>query len=183
MIFTRSGKCHWIKVWEAPDAGRYSRGKPVVNLRDIDPKDEVAAFVPVRTFAPDCYLLFCTRKGIVKKTPLSAYGNVRVVGLHAIRVDEDDELIDVQITDGANDVLLATRAGQAIRFRESDVRPMGRVARGVHGIRLREGDEVVGMMVPSEDSSILVATRAAWASAPRSMTTDCSGAAGSGSST
>jgi len=159
MIFTRSGKCHWIKVWEAPDAGRYSRGKPVVNLRDIDPKDEVAAFVPVRTFAPDCYLLFCTRKGIVKKTPLSAYGNVRMIGIHAIRVDEDDELIDVQITDGASEVLLATRAGQAIRFRESDVRPMGRVARGVHGIRLREGDEVVGMMVPSEDSSILVATR------------------------
>ena len=159
MIFTRSGKCHWIKVWEAPDAGRYSRGKPVVNLRDIDPKDEVAAFVPVRTFAPDCYLLFCTRKGIVKKTPLSAYGNVRMVGLHAIRVDADDELIDVQITDGASEVLLATREGKAVRFRESDVRPMGRVARGVHGIRLRGGDEVVGMMVPSEDSSILVATR------------------------
>ena len=159
MIFTRSGKCHWIKVWEAPDAGRYSRGKPVVNLRDIDPKDEVAAFVPVRTFAPDCYLLFCTRKGIVKKTPLSAYGNVRMVGIHGIRVDEDDELIDVQITDGASEVLLATRAGQAIRFRESDVRPMGRVARGVYGIRLRGGDQVVGMMVPSEDSSILVATR------------------------
>ena len=159
MIFTRSGKCHWIKVWEAPDAGRYSRGKPVVNLRNIDPKDGIAAFVPVRTFAPDCYLLFCTRKGIVKKTPLSAYGNVRMVGIHAIRIDEDDELIDVQITDGASEVLLGTRAGKAIRFQESDVRPMGRVARGVNGIRLREGDEVVGMMVPSEDSSILVATR------------------------
>ncbi len=159
MIFTRSGKCHWIKVWEAPDAGRYSRGKPVVNLRDIDPDDGIAAFVPVRTFAPDCHLLFCTRKGIVKKTPLSAYGNVRMVGIHAIRVDEDDELIDVQITDGASEVLLATRAGKAIRFRESDVRPMGRVARGVNGIRLRGDDEVVGMMVPSEDSSILVATR------------------------
>ena len=152
MIFTRSGKCHWIKVWEAPDAGRYSRGKPVVNLRDIDPDDAIAAFVPVRTFAPDCHLLFCTRKGVVKKTPLSAYGNVRVVGIHAIRVDEDDELIDVQITDGASEVLLATRAGKAIRFRESDVRPMGRVARGVNGIRLRGDDEVVGMMVPSEDS-------------------------------
>ena len=159
MIFTRSGKCHWIKVWEAPDAGRYSRGKPVVNLRNIDPRDGIAAFVPVRTFAPDCHLLFCTRKGIVKKTPLSAYGNVRMVGIHAIRVDEDDELIDVQITDGASEVLLATREGKAIRFHESDVRPMGRVARGVNGIRLREGDEVVGMMVPSEDSSILVATR------------------------
>ncbi len=159
MIFTRSGKCHWIKVWEAPDAGRYSRGKPVVNLRNIDPRDGIAAFVPVRTFAPDCYLLFCTRKGIVKKTPLSAYGNVRVVGLHAIRIEEDDELIDVQITDGASEVLLATREGKAIRFHESDVRPMGRVARGVSGIRLREGDDVVGMMVPSADSSILVATR------------------------
>ena len=159
MIFTRSGKCHWIKVWEAPDAGRYSRGKPVVNLRDIDPNDGIAAFVPVRTFAPDCYLLFCTRRGIVKKTPLAAYGNVRAVGLNAIRVEEGDELIDVQITDGASDVVLATRGGKAIRFRESDVRSMGRVARGVAGIRLREGDEVVGMMVPSEDSSILVATR------------------------
>ena len=159
MIFTRSGKCHWIKVWEAPDAGRYSRGKPVVNLRDIDPDDKIAAFVPVRTFAPDCYLLFCTRKGIVKKTPLSAYGNVRVVGLHAIRVDEGDELIDVHVTDGASDVILATREGKAIRFRESDVRPMGRVARGVAGIRLRGDDGVVDMVVPPEDSSILVATR------------------------
>ncbi len=159
MIFTRSGKCHWIKVWEAPDAGRYSRGKPVVNLRNIDPRDGIAAFVPVRTFAPDCHLLFCTRKGIVKKTPLSAYGNVRMVGIHAIRIEEDDELIDVQITDGASEVLLATREGKAIRFHESDVRPMGRIARGVSGIRLREGDEVVGMMVPSAESSILVATR------------------------
>ncbi len=159
MIFTRSGKCHWIKAWEAPDAGRYSRGKPVVNLRDIDPGDAIAAFVPVRTFAPDCHLLFCTRKGIVKKTPLSAYGNVRRTGIRAIRVEEGDELIDVQITDGASDVVLATRAGKAIRFHESDVRSMGRVARGVLGIRLREDDEVVGMMVPSGDSSILVATR------------------------
>ena len=159
MIFTRSGKCHWIKVWEAPDAGRYSRGKPVVNLRDIDPDDEIAAFVPVRTFATDSYLLFCTRKGIVKKSPLSAYGNVRVVGLHAIRVDEGDELIDVHITDGASDVILATREGKAIRFRESDVRSMGRVARGVTGIRLRGEDVVVDMVVPPKDTSILVATR------------------------
>ncbi len=159
MIFTRSGKCHWIKVWEVPHAGRYSRGKPVVNLRDMDPNDAIASFVPVRTFAPDRYLLFCTRKGIVKKSPLSAYGNVRAVGLHAIRVDEGDELIDVRITDGASDVILATRDGKAIRFRESDVRPMGRVARGVTGIRLRGDDAVVAMVVPPEDSSILVATR------------------------
>ena len=159
MIFTRSGKCHWIKVWEAPDAGRYSRGKPVVNLRDIDPDDQIAAIVPVRTFAPDSYLLFCTRKGIVKKSPLPAYGNVRVVGLLAIRVDEGDELIDVHITDGASEVILATRDGKAIRFPESDVRSMGRVARGVTGIRLRGDDVVVDMMVPSEDSSVLVATR------------------------
>ena len=115
--------------------------------------------LPVREFARDRFLLFCTRNGIVKKTPLSAYGNVRAVGIYAIKFREGDELIDVRITDGSNEVVLATRMGKAIRFRESDVRPMGRNTEGVIGIRLGEGDEVVGMVVMRRpEETLLVAT-------------------------
>ncbi len=158
MIFTRSGQCHWIKVWEVPPAGRYSRGKPIVNIRDIDPKDEIASIVPVREFADDRYLLFCTRKGQIKKSALSAYGNVRSVGLNAINIREGDELIDVQITDGTNQVILATRSGIAIRFKESDARVMGRATEGVRGIRIAAKDVVVGMVIARDDSTLLVVT-------------------------
>ncbi len=158
MIFTRSGQCHWLKVWQIPEASRSSRGKPIVNLVSLDQGDEIAALVPVREFSEDRYLLFCTRKGVVKKTQLSAYGNVRTVGLNAINVRDGDELIDVQITSGDSEVVLATREGMAIHFHESDARPMGRATEGVRGIRLREGDVVVGMVVVRPDSAILVVT-------------------------
>ena len=159
MIFTRSGRCHWLKVWQVPRAGRHSRGKPVVNLLDMDRREEIAAIVPVREFARDRFLLFCTKKGKVKKTPLSAYGHVRSVGLKAIKVLEDDELIDVRITDGDNEVILATREGMAIRFSEEDVRSMGRTAAGVRGIRLTGGDRVVGMVgVRRAEPTLLVVT-------------------------
>ncbi|SVE33790.1 uncharacterized protein METZ01_LOCUS486644, partial [marine metagenome] len=157
MIFTRSGKCHWLKVWQVPSAKRHSRGKSIVNLLNIDRNDEVAAVVPVREFSQDQYLMFCTRSGRTKKTPLSAYGNIRTVGLKGITINEGDELIDVRITGGSNEVILATRNGKAIRFNESRVRPMGRTAAGVRGIRLEEGDRVVGMVVVErEDATLLV---------------------------
>ena len=157
MIFTRSGQCHWLKVWQVPKASRQSKGKPIVNLLKIDPDDEIASIVPVRDFSEDQYLLFCTRKGKVKKTALSAYGNVRSVGLIGINIREGDELIDVQVTDGNNEVILATRKGKAIRFHEQDARGMGRVAEGVRGIRLGKGDQVVGMVVVRrEDATLLV---------------------------
>ena len=159
MAFTDQGRCHWVKVWGIPRGNRYAKGKPIVNFLELAPGEKVASVLPVREFARDRFLLFCTRNGVVKKTPLSAYGNVRAVGIHAIRFREGDALIDVRITDGSNEVVLATRLGKAIRFQESDVRPMGRVAEGVIGIRLGVDDEVVGMVVMRRpEETLLVAT-------------------------
>ena len=158
MIFTRDGQCHWLKVWRIPQGSRHSRGKPIVNLLNIDSESKIASIVPVREFTDDRFLLFCTRKGVVKKTALSAYGNVRSVGLNAINIRDEDELIDVQITGGEDEVILATREGMAIRFSESDCRVIGRATAGVRGISLRKGDLVVGMVVVRPDSSLLVVT-------------------------
>ena len=156
MIFTRDGTCYWKKVWELPVGGRTSRGKPIVNLLNVSDEEQIAAVVPVRDFRDDQYLLFGTRQGVVKKTVLSAYGNVRNVGLNAITINEGDELIEVQITSGEDEVILASRGGMAIRFKESDVRTMGRTAAGVRGLRLKKKDVVVGMVVIREDSTVLV---------------------------
>jgi DNA gyrase subunit A len=158
MVFTREGRCHWLKVWQIPQASRQSRGKPFVNLLNLAPEEDIAAVVPVREFADDRYLLFATRKGKVKKTALSAYSNIRQVGLIGINIREGDELIDVQITEGDSEIILASRNGMAIRFLEGDARPMGRAAGGVRGIRLRKGDVVVGMVVVRPESTLLVAT-------------------------
>ena len=156
MAFTNQGRCHWVKVWGIPHGGRYARGKPIVNFLDLAPGEEVASVQPVREFSGNRFVLFCTKNGVVKKTPLSAYGNVRAVGIWAIRFRDRDELIDVRITDGDNEVVLATRKGKAIRFHESDVRPMGRVAEGVIGISLDRDDEVVGMVVVSRPGETLL---------------------------
>jgi DNA gyrase subunit A len=158
MVFTRSGQCHWVKVWRLPEAKRQSRGKPIVNLLNIDASDEIAAVVPVREFSDQRFLLFSTRMGQVKKSALSAYGNVRSVGLNAINIRDGDELIDVQITSGEDEIILATRNGQAIRFNEADARLMGRATGGVRGVKLRDDDEVIGMVVAREDSTLLVVT-------------------------
>ena len=158
MIFTRSGRCHWIKTWQIPEAARQSRGKPIVNLLNLPPDEEIASVVRVRDFTEDRHLLFSTRNGMVKKSALAAYKNIRSVGLNAIRIDEDDELIDVQLTEGHNDIILATRKGMAIRFPESDCRPLGRVTRGVRGISLGSDDWVVGMGVIREGTSLLTVT-------------------------
>jgi DNA gyrase subunit A len=158
MVFTRRGQCYWLKVWELPEGGRHSRGKPIINILNLSDEEAVAAVVPVREFADDKYLMFCTRKGVVKKTALSAYGNVRSVGLNAINIREGDELIDVQITSGRDEIVLATRDGMAIRFTEEDARPMGRATEGVRGIGLSDEDIVVGMVVVRPDSTLLVAS-------------------------
>ena len=156
MIFTRRGQCYWKKVWEIPVGGRTARGKPIINLLNLGEDEQIAAVLPVREFSDDKYLLFGTRLGVVKKTALSAYGNVRTVGLNAINIREEDELIDVQITSGEDEVILASRAGKAIRFHESDARPMGRATEGVRGLRLRGEDIVVGMVRVRPDSMLLV---------------------------
>ena len=156
MAFTDQGRCHWVKVWGIPHGSRYSKGKPIVNFLDLAPGEKVASVLPVRKFSGDRFLLFCTKNGVVKKTPLSAYGNVRAMGIYAIKFREGDELIDVRITHGTNEVVLATRLGKAIRFPESDVRPMGRHTEGVMGIRLGKGDEVVGMVVVRRPAETLL---------------------------
>lgn len=158
MFFTREGQCYWLKVHEIPQGTRISRGKPVVNLINIDSDDRIAALVPVRTFSHDRYLIFATRNGTVKKTVLSAYGNPRRVGLNAINVLEGDELLHVQLSDGNCQVVLATHDGKAIRFPERHVREMGRATTGVRGILLEEGDYVVGMVVVNRANHLLVVT-------------------------
>jgi len=162
MVFTARGRCYWLKVHEVPIGGRTSRGKPIVNLLALDQDERVAAIVPVREFSDDQYLLFASRRGTVKKTALSAYRHVRVIGVNAINIDDDDELMDVQITTGDDQVILATREGKAIRFHESDVREMGRTTTGVRGIRLKKDDRVVGMVVVRpenrEEATLLVVT-------------------------
>jgi DNA gyrase subunit A len=147
MVFTARGHCYWLKVHEIPVGTRESRGKPIVNVLALSADERIAAIVPVREFSDSRSLMFVTRRGTVKKTALSAYRHVRISGVNAINVTEDDELIDVQITNGADQIILATRNGFAIRFHESDVREMGRVTTGVRGIRLRGDDVVVGMVV------------------------------------
>ena len=156
MIFTRRGQCYWIKVWEIPVGGRTARGKPIINLLNLSDEEEIASVVPVREFSEDRNLLFCTRLGMIKKSALSAYGNVRSVGLNAMNIREGDELIDVQITSGEDEIILASRNGKAIRFNEGDARQMGRATAGVRGLRLREGDVVIGMVVVRPDSTLLV---------------------------
>ncbi|MDQ3606661.1 MAG: DNA gyrase subunit A [Gemmatimonadota bacterium] len=149
MFFTRCGQCYWLKVHQIPQSARASRGKPIVNLLNIQADQKIASLVPVREFSEDRNLIFATRKGVVKKTVLSAFGNPRAVGINAINILEGDELIDVQLTDGSCDVVLATREGMAIRFQERDVREMGRATTGVRGISLEADDVVIGMVVVS----------------------------------
>src|SRR5215216_3457438 len=158
LIFTDDGRCFWLKIHEIPQAGRASKGKPIVNLINVTPDTQIKAVVPVREFAEDQFLLFATRHGTVKKSRLSEYSNPRQTGIKAIKVEKGDELIDVQITTGTNDIVLATKHGLSLRFHESDAREMGRDTTGVKGIELRPGDAVVGMVVVKREATLLVVT-------------------------
>ena len=156
LFFTARGQLHWLKVYEIPQAGRTAQGKAIVNLIQIDKEDRVAAMLPVRTFDDQHFVTIATRKGTIKKTSLSAFSNPRRVGIRAITIPEDDEVIEAKITDGSHDVILATRHGQSIRFPEEKVRAMGRVAYGVRGIRLSSGDYVIGMVTTNREATLLV---------------------------
>ncbi len=158
LCFTDDGRCFWLKVHEIPQAGRASRGKPIVNLINVQPDTQIRAVVPVREFGDTQSLLFCTRRGTVKKTALSAYANPRANGIKAIKIESGDELIDVQVTSGTNDVVLATKHGLSVRFHEKDVREMGRDTTGVKGIELRPDDAVVGMVIIKREATLLVVT-------------------------
>ncbi len=158
LFFTARGRVHWLKVHQVPQTSRTARGRPIINLIRVNQDERIAAMLPVREFSEDSYLLFATRKGLVKKTALAAYGNVRSSGINAINIMENDELIDVRLTSGEDQVVLATRRGKAIRFHEREVREMGRAARGVKGIVLGRADEVVGLVVVSDQAALLVVT-------------------------
>jgi DNA gyrase subunit A len=158
LFFTDDGRCFSLKVHEIPQLGRATKGKPVINLINVSTETKVSAVVPVREFREDQYLLFATKNGTVKKTALSAYANPRSTGIKAIKIEEGDELIDVQITSGKNDIVLATRHGLSIRFHEQDARDMGRDTTGVKGIELGEKDQVIGMVVIKRDANLLVVT-------------------------
>ncbi|PKN10749.1 MAG: DNA gyrase subunit A, partial [Deltaproteobacteria bacterium HGW-Deltaproteobacteria-5] len=133
LVFTSAGKVHWLKVYQIPQAGRAAKGKAMVNLVSLAPGERVSATLPVKEFVSDKFVVMVTRKGIIKKTDLAAYSNPRAGGIIAISIDDDDELVDVQLTNGDQDIFLASKLGMAIRFREDDVRDMGRTARGVRG--------------------------------------------------
>jgi len=155
LFMTSKGRCHWLKVYDIPQGGRASKGRSVVNMLELDPDEKTAAIVPVKEFDDQHFLVQCTKQGLIKKTPLSAYSNPRKGGIIALNIVEGDALIEAALTDGTQDILISTRHGQAVRFPESEVRPVGRNAQGVKGVTLREGDEVVGMTVIRRDGTLL----------------------------
>jgi len=158
LFFTDRGRVYWLKVYQVPEAGRTARGKAIVNLINKAPDEQVTAVMPVREFSANTFVMMATSAGTVKRTALSAYSNPRVAGIIAVNLKEGDSLIGVSSTTGESDVLLATSDGMSIRFREDDVRDMGRTATGVRGVKLRNGDRVVGMEILAPDTTILSVT-------------------------
>jgi DNA gyrase subunit A len=158
LIFTHTGRVHWLKVYQIPQAGRAAKGKAIVNLIQIASQERVAAVLPVKAFVSGPAVVMVTRRGIIKKTDLSAFSNPRATGIIAISIDEGDELIGAQLTSGSQDIFLGTRMGKAIRFSEEDVTATGRTARGVKGIRMGAADAVVGMEILVEGSTIVTVT-------------------------
>ncbi len=158
LFFSNLGRCYWLKVHELPQVGRAGKGRAIVNMIRIGKQEKITAFVNVKEFTDDAFLIMATRKGMVKKTALSAYGHPRRDGINAIKLNAGDELIEVKKTDGSSDIILATSLGMAIRFNEKEVREMGRVAAGVRGIRLSKDDHLIGMVVVKREGTLLSVT-------------------------
>ena len=158
MFFTNTGRCYRIKAYEIPEAGRTARGTAIVNLLQLQPGEKVTAAIPMREIDDDKYLFMATKGGMVKKTRMCEYSNMRKTGLQAILLREGDELIEVKVTDNTEDIFLATKFGMSIRFKETDARITGRVSSGVIGMKLDEGDEVIGMQMASQGEYMLVAS-------------------------
>ena len=159
LLFTNQGRSFWLKVHQIPEGGRAARGKAAVNLIRLEAGEKIVSFLPAKEFRDDRFVVLATREGKVKKTPLSAFANARSNGVIALGVVEGDEMIAAIVSDGQSDVLLATRDGLSIRFREEEVRPMGRTAAGVRGMELREGDQVVAMELVKEGQNVLTVTQ------------------------
>jgi DNA gyrase subunit A len=159
MFFTNHGKAFWLKGYRIPEGTRHAKGKAIINLLPrLEEGEYVETAIPIHEFDEEHYLVFSTKKGIIKKTVLSSYSNVRVNGIRAIRLDEDDELISTKLSDGKQTIMIATANGQACRFDEKEVRPMGRVTRGVIGIRLGKDDKVVSMAIVGEEGNLMTVT-------------------------
>ncbi|MDD4908071.1 MAG: DNA gyrase subunit A [Candidatus Omnitrophica bacterium] len=155
LVFTNKGQVYWLKAYEIPEASRSSKGKAIVNLLSVASDESVAAVVPVKEFSDDRYLVMCTKQGLIKKTRLSAFSNPRKAGIVGITLDKDDLLIETSLTDGKQQILLATKEGKSVQFKEEQVRDMGRQAKGVRGMRLSKKDEVIGMeVVPPESKKL-----------------------------
>jgi len=150
LFFTDAGKVFWLKVYEIPEGGRATRGKAIVNLLNLSPGEKISAILPVKEFSEEKFIMMATRQGVVKKTSLLEYSHPRIGGIIALNLDEGDKLIAVSLTDGRQDVLLASKNGKSIRFREEDARPMGRVTRGVRGMTLEDDDVVIGMAIVND---------------------------------
>jgi len=158
LFFTDAGKVHWMKVHELPQAGRLTRGKAIVNLLNLSPQEKVNNILPLKEFAKGKFITFMTKRGIIKKTALEAYSNPRAGGIIAIHLDEGDELISTKLTDDEQHLFLGTKMGKAIHFPETQIREIGRTARGIKGVRISKEDEVVGMEVVSPHTQILTVT-------------------------
>jgi len=159
MFFTNHGKAFWLKGYKIPEGGRHFKGKAIINLLPrLEDGEYIETTIPVHEFDDEHYLVFATKKGIIKKTKLSAYSNIRVNGIRAINLDKDDELINTKLSDGKQTIMIATANGQACRFNEEETRPMGRATRGVIGIRLGKDDKVVSMAVVGEEGNLLTIT-------------------------
>ena len=156
MFFTNTGRVYRMKAYEIPEASRTSRGTAIVNLLQLMPGEKISAVIPIEKYNDDEYLLMATKKGLIKKTPIKEYANVRKTGLAAITLREEDELIEVKYTDSDHDVFMVTKYGQCIRFNESDVRPTGRTSMGVRGMNLVDRDEVIGMQIDSQGTELLI---------------------------
>ena len=157
MFFTNIGRCYWLKVYQIPESGRQSKGRPIVNLIQLREEEEIAAFVPVKDFK-DNFIVAATKNGVINRQPIESYSNIRRDGINAIKLGDGDELINCQLANGENDIVIASKNGQAVRFHESSIRELGRNTRGVKGIKLRDGDEVIGMVVATEESNLLSIT-------------------------
>jgi len=158
LLFTNKGKVHWVKVYDIPEASRQARGKAIVNLVSLQSEEKVTAYIPIKTFDPNKFLIMATKNGTIKKTSLDSYSNPRRGGIVAITLDPNDSLINVKLTDGNKEIIIATRNGSAVRFNETNVRPTGRSSQGVRGIKLSSDDFVVGMVVATNDKTLLTVT-------------------------
>jgi len=156
MFFTNTGRVYRLKAYEIPEASRTARGTAIINLLQLTPEEKITAMIAIREYEDGNYLCMATKKGLVKKTPIGDYANVRKNGLAAITLREDDELIEVKISDNENDIILATKHGQCIKFHEKDVRSTGRTSMGVRGVNLSDNDEVIGMQLNTQGENLLI---------------------------